>query len=94
MNSKQGTVTGGATTILTSNLTINRALLSDASGKVAVSATTNTELGYSSGVTSAIQTQFNQLTSVINYNSGTKFYIKTPSNGNGLAFFISKRNKK
>lgn len=53
----QAAITGGASTIVTSNLTINRALLSDASGKVAVSTVTSTELGYLSGVTSAIQTQ-------------------------------------
>lgn len=53
----QAAITGGASSIVTSNLTINRALLSDASGKVAVSAVTSTELGYLSGVTSAIQTQ-------------------------------------
>ena len=39
------------------NLTANRALASDASGDVSVSAVTDTELGYVSGVTSAIQTQ-------------------------------------
>lgn len=54
---KQATITGGATTITSSNLTVSRALTSDASGKVAVSAVTSTELGYVSGVTSAIQTQ-------------------------------------
>lgn len=53
----QAAITGGASTIVTSNLTLNRALVSDASGKVAVSAVTSTELGYLSGVTSAIQTQ-------------------------------------
>lgn len=56
---KQATITGGATTITSSNLTANRALLSNGSGKVAVSSVTNTELGYVSGVTSAIQTQIN-----------------------------------
>lgn len=39
-------------------LTANRALQSDGSGFVSVSAVTSTELGYVSGVTSAIQTQF------------------------------------
>lgn len=53
----QAAITGGASSITTSNLTSNRALASDASGKVAVSAVTDTELGYVSGVTSAIQTQ-------------------------------------
>jgi phage-related tail fiber protein len=53
----QSAITGGASTIVTSNLTASRALVSDGSGKVAVSAVTSTELGYLSGVTSAIQTQ-------------------------------------
>lgn len=59
MNAKQATITGGATTITTSNLTANRALVANASGKVAVSAVTSTELGYMSGVTSNVQTQLN-----------------------------------
>ena len=58
-NSKQNNITGGASSITTSNLTTNRALVSDGSGKVAVSAVTNTELGYLDGVTSNIQTQLN-----------------------------------
>jgi hypothetical protein len=53
----QAAITGGASSIVTSNLTLSRALVSDGSGKVAVAATTSTELGYVSGVTSAIQTQ-------------------------------------
>lgn len=59
LNAKQATVTGAATTIVSSNLTASRALASDASGKVAVSSVTTTELGYLSGVTSALQTQLN-----------------------------------
>lgn len=59
LNAKQTTITGGASTIVSSNLTANRALLSDASGKVAVSSVTSSELGYLSGVTQAIQTQLN-----------------------------------
>jgi len=38
-------------------LTINRALISDGLGAVAVSSVTSTELGYLSGVTSSVQTQ-------------------------------------
>jgi hypothetical protein len=57
IDAKQATITGGATTITSSDLTASRALASSASGKVAVSAVTSTELGYVSGVTSAIQTQ-------------------------------------
>ena len=58
-NSKQNNITGGASTITTSNLAANRALLSDGSGKVAVANVTSTELGYLDGVTSNIQTQLN-----------------------------------
>ena len=58
-NAKQAAITGGASTITGSNLTANRALVSNSSGKVAVSAVTSTELGYLDGVTSAIQTQLN-----------------------------------
>ena len=50
-------INGGASTIKTSNLTASRALVSNGSGKVAVSAVTSTELGYLDGVTSAVQTQ-------------------------------------
>lgn len=56
---KQSTVTGAATTITAANLTVSRALVSDASGKVAVSSVTSVELGYLSGVTSAVQPQLN-----------------------------------
>ena len=58
-DSYQVKITGAATSITSSNLTVNRALISDASGKVAVSNVTNTELGYISGVTSSVQTQLN-----------------------------------
>jgi fructose-specific component phosphotransferase system IIB-like protein len=59
LGDKQNTITGAASTITGTNLTINRALISNASGKVAISTATSTELGYLSGVTSAIQTQIN-----------------------------------
>lgn len=58
-DTKQNTITGAATTITGNNLTANRALLSNSSGKVAVSSVTSTELGHLSGVTSAVQTQIN-----------------------------------
>ncbi|HAN04132.1 MAG TPA: hypothetical protein DCQ25_02525, partial [Elusimicrobia bacterium] len=57
IDGKQATIIGAATTITASDLTGDRALLSDSSGKVAVSAVTNTELGYLAGVSSALQTQ-------------------------------------
>ena len=64
LDGKQATITGAATTITDDNLTANRALISNSSGKVAVSAVTSTELGYLDGVTSNIQTQLdNKLSS-------------------------------
>ncbi len=93
----QATITGAATTITASNLTVSRALTSDGSGKVAVSAVTSTELGYLSGTTSAVQTQLdNRVTSDADDaltggytttadNDGTfssGTYTPTPSGGN------------
>lgn len=68
-----GTVTGAITTInnlLSSKqdeikLTGNRALISNSSGKIAVSAVTATELGYLDGVTKNLQTQINELNTKI-----------------------------
>jgi len=57
IDGKQATITGAATTIDDTDLTASRAVISNASGKVAVSAVTDTELGYLDGVTSAVQTQ-------------------------------------
>ena len=57
IDSKQATITGSATTIDTESLTASRAVISNSSSKIAVSTTTDTELGYLSGVTSAVQTQ-------------------------------------
>lgn len=60
IDGKQATITGGATSITSSNLTANRALISDANGKVAASIVSNTELAYAAyGVTSGVQTQLN-----------------------------------
>ena len=59
LNNKQNTITGAATSITSSNLSSNRALVSNASGKVGTSTVTSTELGYLSGATSNIQTQLN-----------------------------------
>ena len=57
IDAKQATITGAATTIVTSDLTASKAVISNSSGKIAVSTVTDTELDYVSGVTSAIQTQ-------------------------------------
>ena len=62
LDAKQATITGSATTIDTESLTASRAVISNSSQKIAVSATTDTELGYVSGVTSGIQAQIEGVT--------------------------------
>lgn len=57
LDGKQSAINGGASTITSSNLTANRALISNSSGKVAVSDVTSTELSYLDGTTSNIQSQ-------------------------------------
>ena len=78
LNGKQATVTGGATSITSSNLTASRALVSDSSGKVAVSAVTATELGYLDGVTSSIQAQITTAATTVTSKgtgSGATYYV-------------------
>ena len=78
------TITGAATTIDTENLTVSRALVSDANGKVAVSTTTSTELGHVSGVTSAIQTQLNGKQSTLTAGTGVGIAGNTISIGQAV----------
>lgn len=72
LDSKLSAATGAISTVVSTNLTASRALISNPSGKIAVSAVTSTELAvldgitatttelnYVDGVTSAIQTQLN-----------------------------------
>lgn len=61
LDGKQATITGSATTIDTETLTASRALVTDGSGKVAVSAVTATEVGFLDGVTSSIQAQIDAI---------------------------------
>lgn len=82
---KQDIITGAATTIDTENLTASRALVSDGSGKVAVSSVTSTELGYVSGVTSAVQTQVDSKTAkLITTNRQTSSYTLVLSDADKL----------
>ena len=57
LTSKQDKIVGGASTITEDNLTANRVLVSNSSGKVDVSGVTSIELSYLSGVASNVQTQ-------------------------------------
>lgn len=60
-NSKQAAITGGASSILLSNMPVSRALVSNSNGKVATSSVTSTELEYLAGATSNIQEQLDTL---------------------------------
>ena len=57
----------------TYTLTPNRALISDNSGKIAVSDVTSTELSYLDGVTSSIQTQLNAKSDKTTYEWNKEF---------------------
>lgn len=64
---KQDNVTGAATTIVSADLTAERVAISNASGKVAVSTVTTTELSYVGGVTSGIQAQIDSKQDELGY---------------------------
>ena len=61
IDGKEATITGAACSITSDNLTVNRALISNGSGKVAISDITSTELGFLDGVDFNLQSQLNAL---------------------------------
>lgn len=61
LSGKQDVITGGASTVASSNLTASRALISDESGKIAVSTVTAAEIKHLAGAKSNIQTQINNI---------------------------------
>lgn len=63
LNNNRVMQSSGGSIVEASAITANRALISDANGIPTQSVTTSTELSYVSGVTSAIQTQLNTITS-------------------------------
>jgi hypothetical protein len=83
INGKQNTIAGAASTIVAVDLTANKVLISNASGKVAVSATTSTEIGYLSGVTSSVQTQLNSKEGTLDADQKRKITVNIadPSGG-------------
>lgn len=70
LSGKQATITGAASSVVTNNLAAARAVITDGSGKLAASSTTSTEIGYVSGVTSAIQTQLNNKQATLTAGNG------------------------
>lgn len=84
----QASITGGASSVVTADLTASRALVSDGSGKIAASAsTTATEVSYLSGVTSAVQTQLNAKAAdnAVVHLSGTETITGAKTFSGGLA---------
>lgn len=69
---KQDVVTGAATTIVAADLGANKALVSDAAGKVGESATTSAEIGYLAGVTSGVQAQIDSKEDALGYTPVNK----------------------
>jgi hypothetical protein len=92
LDAKAASITGAATTIDTEDLTASRALVSNSSGKVAVSAVTSTEIGHLDGVTSNIQTQLDSKgtgTGTVTSVSGTDPIV---SSGSSTTPAISLKN--
>ena len=84
LDTKEPTITGGATSITASNLTASRALISDTNGKVSVSPVTATELGYVDGVTSAIQTQINSKQDTLTFDTTPTASSVNPVTSDGI----------
>jgi len=79
IDAKETTITGAASTITSSNLTADRAVVSNGSGKVAASSVTATELGYVSGATSTIQTQLDAKQARSTLTAKGDLYVATAS---------------
>lgn len=76
LTGKQNVVSGAASTVVSENLEANRALVSNASGKIEQSSITSGQLLHLSGVTSEIQSQLNTITSNVSA-AATKNYVDT-----------------
>jgi hypothetical protein len=89
-----GTLSSGE--ITSSSLTASRALVSGASKEIQSSAVTATELGYLSGVTSAIQTQISGLVPYTgatgNVDIGTNIFIGSSLRANGSGGVLIEAN--
>ena len=71
VNTKQDTITGAATSVVSSDLPSSKVLISNVSGKIATSSVTSNEIEYLSGTTANIQTQINTLRDMIDISGGS-----------------------
>ena len=71
---------------LDTNLTADRAIISDGSGDLAVSSVTATELGYLDGVTSSIQDQIDNPIAILATESGTSRTLASADAGKTIRF--------
>ena len=95
LSGKQATITGAATTIASSDLTSDRALISNSNGKVAASSVSSTELGHLIGVTRSIQEQFTDINNDIDdldTNKVDKISGKGLSSNDFTSDYITKIN--
>jgi hypothetical protein len=96
----QVVITGAASTVTTADLTASRVVVSNASGKIAASTITSTELAYLDNVTSDLQAQLDTkapsisptLSGTITVNGGTQSWTAIAS-GTNLTFAYNGVNK-
>lgn len=91
INTKAPTASPTFSGTITTPLTASRALVTGAASEVAISPTTSTEIGYVSGVTSAIQTQLNAKVATVTGDILAASFtgaqsVASPTNVTGLAF--------
>ena len=55
----QGVITGGATTTIAYNLTLNKVVVAEADGKISTSSVSNIEVAYLAGTNDLAQSEFN-----------------------------------
>ena len=94
LTAKQATIIGAATTITSSNLINDRALISNGSGKVDVSTVTATELGFVSGVTSSVQTQLNSKQTSLGFTPENVTNKKTTLTDNSDTYYPTQKTVK
>lgn len=69
LSKKQNTISGAASSILSSDLPSSKILVSDSSGKITSSEISSSQLVLLSGVTQNVQTQIDKLNSKITYGT-------------------------